>query len=36
MSSVVVFVVSQLLYALTFMGGVEIDDSSEGSGDCGL
>ena len=36
LSSVVVYDVSQLLCALTFMGGVDMDDKSEGSGDCGL
>ena len=32
----VVWGVSQLLYALTFMGGVEMGDGSDGSGDSGL
>ena len=36
LSSVVVWGVSQLLYALTFMGGVEMGDGSDGSGDSGL
>ena len=36
LSSVVVWGVSQLLYALTFMGGVEMVDGSDGSGDSGL
>ena len=36
LSSVVVWGVSQLFYALTFMGGVEIGDGSDGSGDSGL
>ena len=36
LSSVVVWGVSQLLYALTFMGGVEMGDGSDGSSDAGL
>ena len=36
LSSVVVCVVSQLLNVLTFMGGVEMGDGSDGSGDWGL
>ena len=36
LSSVVVCSVSQLLNVLTFMGGVEMGDGSDGSGDCGL
>ena len=36
LSSVVVWGVSQLLSALTFMGGVEMGDGSDGSGDSGL
>ena len=36
LSSVVVGVVSQLLNVLTFMGGVEMGDGSDGSGDWGL
>ena len=36
LSSVVVYDVSQLLKALTFIGGVDIEESSDGSGDCGL
>ena len=36
LSSVVVCVVSQLLSVLTFMGGVEMGDGSDGSGDWGL
>ena len=36
LSSVVVSVVSQLLNVLTFMGGVEMGDGSDGSGDWGL
>ena len=35
-SSVVVYDVSQLLKALTFIGGVDIDDGTDGSGDSGL
>ena len=36
LSSVVVWGVSQLLYALKFMGGVEMGHGSDGSGDSGL
>ena len=36
LSSVVVCVFSQLLNVLTFMGGVEMGDGSDGSGDWGL
>ena len=36
MLSVVVWGVSQLLYALTFMGGLEMGDGSDGSRDSGL
>ena len=36
LSTVVVRGVSQLLYALTFMGGIEMGEGSEGSGDSGL
>ena len=34
-SSVVVYDVSQLLKALMLIGGVDIEESSDGSGDCG-
>ena len=36
LSSVVVWGVSQLLYALTFMGGVEMGEGSDGLGDSGV
>ena len=36
LSSVVVCVVSPSSIVLTFMGGVEIGDKSDGSGDWGL
>ena len=36
LSSVLAWGVSQLLYALKFLGGVEMGDGSDGSGDSGL
>ena len=36
LSSVAVYVVSQPSFVLTFIGGVEIGDGMEGSGDWGL
>ena len=36
LSSVVVYDVSQLLTALTFIGGDDIEDGTDGSGDSGL